>query len=74
MNDYMIRKPYSKKKGDAYLKIEIQKYEYNKTKQRSDRKGKMMSLRIDIDSTSSLTQKDLYDQIYEFLKLNAYVC
>lgn len=73
MTSYMIRKPYSKKKGDAYIKIEIQKFEYNKKSKRSERKEKMLSLRVDLDFTSTLTNEDLYNQVYEFLRGKCYV-
>ena len=52
MNGYKIPAPYSGFGGKKYCKVEIQFYKFNKEKGRSDRKGKMLTFRIDDKETA----------------------
>lgn len=67
MNEYMIRSPYTKKSGDKYIKIEIQLYEWKRKIKRTERVSKMHTLRVDLDSCSTLTPKVLYKELKEYL-------
>ena len=73
MNEYQINAPHSKKMGMKYIKIEIQQYEWKKKKGRTDRTSKMHTLRIDLDSCSTLTPKIIWGQFRDYLSQKNYI-